>query len=46
MKDKGKTSEDFNGRQKEVFDIFIRYNKLNKHKMIPVPICEIPKKFM
>ena len=46
MKDKGKTSEDFNGRQKEVFDIFIRYNKLNKHKMVPVSICEIPKKFM
>ena len=45
MKEDGKTSEDFEGRQKEVFQIFSRYNTLNKHKMIPIPICEIPNKF-
>ena len=42
MNDDGKTSEDFKGRQKEVYDIFTRYNRSNKHKMIPIPICEIP----
>lgn len=43
MKDEGKTSNDFSGRQKEVFDIFMSYNSRNQHKMIPIPICEIPK---
>ncbi|WP_452221734.1 NAD(+) synthase [Lacinutrix salivirga] len=43
MKDLGKKSSDFDGRKKEVFEIFERYNRNNKHKMIPIPICEIPK---
>ncbi len=43
MLDKGKTVDDFEGRQREAFEIFMRYNKSNKHKMIPIPICEIPK---
>ncbi|WP_370392334.1 NAD(+) synthase [uncultured Winogradskyella sp.] len=43
MKEQGKTSADFTGREKEVFEIFMRYNTSNKHKMIPIPICEIPK---
>ncbi|WP_439152790.1 NAD(+) synthase [Winogradskyella sp.] len=42
MKDEGKTEEDFTGRQREAFEIFMRYNTSNKHKMIPIPICEIP----
>lgn len=44
MKDNGKTPEDFEGRQRKAFEIFSRYNTSNKHKMIPIPICEIPKK--
>ncbi|MEM5565969.1 NAD(+) synthase [Psychroserpens sp. AS72] len=43
MKDEGKTVDDFEGRQKEVYHIFMRYNRSNTHKMIPIPICEIPK---
>ncbi|WP_299338221.1 NAD(+) synthase [uncultured Psychroserpens sp.] len=43
MKDEGKTENDFEGRQKQVFQIFMRYNRSNTHKMIPIPICEIPK---
>jgi NAD+ synthase len=43
MKEQGKTSTDFTGREKEVFEIFTRYNTSNKHKMIPIPVCEIPK---
>jgi NAD+ synthase len=42
MKDEGKTKDDFTGRQREAFEIFMRFNSLNKHKMIPIPICEIP----
>jgi NAD+ synthase len=45
MNDEGKTTEDFSGREKDVFQIFKRYNTANKHKMIPIPICVIPKEF-
>lgn len=45
MADSGKSSDDFEGRQLEVFNIFKRYNSANKHKMIPIPICEIPNNF-
>ena len=42
MNDEGKKVENFSGREKVVFEIFKRYNSANKHKMIPIPICEIP----
>ncbi len=42
MDENGKTPEDFSGRKKEVFKIYKRFNNANKHKMIPIPICEIP----
>ena len=44
MKAQGKTADDFEGRQKEAFKIFMRFNTSNMHKMIPIPVCEIPKK--
>ena len=43
MKDEGKTAEDFTGRQREAFEIFVSYNTRNQHKMAPIPICKIPK---
>lgn len=43
MAEEGKNIEDFNGREKEVFKIFKRFNSANKHKMIAIPICEIPE---
>ncbi|MFP4846971.1 NAD(+) synthase [Winogradskyella sp. PE311] len=43
MLDEGKSIEDFKGRKRDAFEIFMRYNSSNKHKMIPIPICEIPK---
>lgn len=42
MDDFGKTESDFEGRELEVFKIYKRLNKMNKHKMIPIPICDIP----
>lgn len=42
MNDKGKTVDDFNGREREVFQIFKRFNSSNMHKMIPIPVCIIP----
>ena len=43
MDDQGKSLDDFSGREYEVFKIFKRFNTSNKHKMIPIPICEIPE---
>ncbi|MBT8236072.1 MAG: NAD(+) synthase, partial [Bacteroidia bacterium] len=43
MSDQGKSPEDFTGRDLEVFLIYKKYNTANKHKMIPIPVCEIPE---
>ncbi|MFD0835228.1 NAD(+) synthase [Mariniflexile aquimaris] len=46
MHDAGKKAEDFSGRDLEVFKIYKRFNSANKHKMIPIPVCEIPKNLL
>jgi NAD+ synthase len=33
----------FTDRQKEILDIYCERNSKNKHKMVPIPICKIPK---
>ena len=38
----GKISRDFNGREKEIFDIFENHHNNNKHKMTKIPVCIIP----
>ncbi len=43
MQSEGKTASQFKGREQEVFKIYERLNKANQHKMIPIPICKIPK---
>ncbi|REC49501.1 NAD(+) synthase [Chryseobacterium pennipullorum] len=40
-----KTAEDYEGRDKEVFLIFDRMHKAAKHKMEPIPICDIPEEW-
>lgn len=42
MQEQGKVVDDFTGRQKEVYSIYTRLNKMNQHKMQPIPICNIP----
>lgn len=42
MDEKGQTEADFAGRELEVFKIYHRFNRANKHKMVPIPVCEIP----
>jgi NAD+ synthase len=46
MQDENKTVNDFSDRKKEVFKIYNRLNSINQHKMIPIPICKIPKEFL
>ena len=43
MDEAGKTADDFQGREREVFRIFKHLNTVNRHKMLPIPVCEIPK---
>jgi NAD+ synthase len=31
------------GREKEVYEIFTRMNNANRHKMVPIPVCVIPR---
>mgnify|MGYP000860112289 CR=1 len=38
----GKTETDFHNREKVVFKIYKQRNNANKHKMDPIPVCEIP----
>jgi len=35
----GKSSNDFSGRQMEVFNIYKRLHKTNQHKMNTIPVC-------
>lgn len=44
--EQGKTVENFEGRQAEVFKIYERLNRINQHKMQPIPVCEIPNEFI
>ena len=41
QKEQGKIVSDFEGRKKEVFQIYERLNRINQHKMNPIPICKI-----
>lgn len=42
LNDKGAKAGDFFGRQEEVFRIYKRLNNANKHKINPIPVCNIP----
>lgn len=37
----GKTEQDFEGRSLEVFIIYQRLNRINQHKINPIPVCKI-----
>ena len=34
--------EEFTGREREVFEIFLKFHRSNLHKMLPIPVCKIP----
>ncbi|WP_264543598.1 MULTISPECIES: NAD(+) synthase [Flavobacterium] len=41
--EQGKTVNDFEGREKIVFEIYKRLNTINQHKITPIPVCIIPE---
>ena len=36
----------FQGREQEVFDIFVRLNRAAQHKIQPIPVCTLPKELL
>lgn len=38
----GAQSSDFQGREAEVFKIYSKLHRANQHKMLPIPVCEVP----
>jgi NAD+ synthase len=42
MQEEGRNLDQFVGLEKTVFEIYIRLNKINQHKIQPIPVCEIP----
>ena len=43
MVGQGKSPKDFTGREQEVLLIYNSFHSSNRHKMIPIPVCEIPE---
>lgn len=44
QKEMHKKPGDFEGREREVYEIYLHQNRINQHKMLPIPVCEIPSK--
>jgi len=44
-KENNKKAENFTGREKEVFEIYSKLNRINQHKMNPIPVCVIPLEY-
>jgi len=40
---KSSKPHDFEGRKREVLEIFLRLNSAMQHKINPIPVCEIPE---
>ncbi len=38
--------EDFEGRKKQVLEIYKSRHRANLHKMVPIPVCEIPDELL
>ncbi len=43
MQNAEKPNQTLSKRQKEVLAIYTDFHNKNKHKMLPIPVCEIPK---
>ena len=41
-----KLDYDLSKREKEVLKIYKTLNSSNRHKMLPIPVCKIPKDYL
>ncbi len=42
----GRQAAEFQGREREVFEIYTRLNRATQHKIRPIPVCAIPKQWL
>ncbi len=43
QQENGKNVADFTDREQTVFTIYEKHHTMNKHKMVPIPVCVIPQ---
>jgi NAD+ synthase len=41
--EKGKNPNDINDDLKDKYNVYIKHHNANKHKMVDIPVCKIPK---
>ena len=41
-----KKDQDLSDREKDVLKIYKSLNSSNRHKMLPIPVCKIPKDYL
>ena len=46
MLDESKSESNLSKREKEVINIYKSFNSSNRHKMLPIPVCKIPKDYI
>ena len=46
MLDESKSESNLSKREKEVMNIYKSFNSSNRHKMVPIPVCKIPKDYI
>ena len=46
MLDESKSESNLSKREKEVMSIYKSFNSSNRHKMVPIPVCKIPKDYI
>ena len=46
MLDESKSESNLSKREKEVMNIYKSFNSSNRHKMLPIPVCKIPKDYI
>lgn len=46
MMAQGKKLDEFEGRARKVIEIYLQRNKANKHKMVPIPVCDVPEEWL
>ncbi len=42
----GGNADALEGRQAEVYALYMKLHRANQHKMVPIPVCEIPAELM
>tara|TARA_B100001113_G_C21102914_1_gene619512 strand:- start:76 stop:861 length:786 start_codon:yes stop_codon:yes gene_type:complete len=41
----GINPDEINDNLKDIYNLYIKHHKANKHKMVDIPVCKIPKEF-